>query len=123
MENLSEVFNTLKSKMKEYQPPLVAKMDDDAHYDLWSEKDVVIEGRKRKEVYFAGLIIQKGYVGFYYMPVYAEPELKKVFEPELLSLLKGKSCFHIKKLDEGLVGQVESALKRGYQRYQENGWV
>ena len=98
-------------------------MDDDSHFDLWTDKPVVIEGRKRKEVYFAGLIIQKGYVGFYYMPVYAEPELKQVFEPELLSLLKGKSCFHVKKLDERLAGQVEAALRRGFECYQKNGWV
>lgn len=30
---------------------------------------------------------------------YEEIELKEFFEPELLSLLKGKSCFHVKNLD------------------------
>jgi hypothetical protein len=98
-------------------------MDDASHYDLWSIKDLVIEGRKRKEVYFAGLIIQKGYVGFYFMPVYGDTDLKPVFASELLKLLKGKSCFHVKKLTPELLDQVRSALRIGYEAYQARGWV
>jgi hypothetical protein len=99
------------------------KFDLDSKYDLWSFKDVEIAGRKRKEVYFAGLIIQSSYVGFYYMPIYTETKLKEVFEPELLSLLKGKSCFHIKKLDANLERQIKNALKTGYELYEKRGWV
>ena len=86
-------------------------------------KDLVIDGRKRKEIFFASLMIQKDYVGFYFMPVYAESEITRVFAPELVKLLKGKSCFHIKKLDEQLLKQIESALEIGFQLYRERGWV
>ena len=121
--DLTAIFESLKALLAAYAPPLVAKMDDASHYDLWSVKDLVIEGRKRREVYFAGLIIQKGYVGFYYMPVYAQTELKDVFAPELLGLLKGKSCFHIKRLTPALLAQIEAALRAGYEMYRERGWV
>jgi hypothetical protein len=57
------------------------------------------------------------------MPVYAEPEIKALFKPELLKLLKGKSCFHIKILDEELLRQIREALAAGYHQYQERGWV
>lgn len=123
MDNRTEVFNELRALLKHYQPPFVSRMDDDAHFDLWSIKDVVFAGRKRKEVYFAGLIIQKSYVGFYYMPIYAESELKSVFKPELLRLLKGKSCFHVKKLDPTLREQIAEALRIGFEGYQHKGWV
>jgi hypothetical protein len=123
MNDLTQVFDTVKRLMKEYEPPFVSKMDDEAHFDLWSNKEVVIAGKKRDEVYFAGLVIQKKHVGFYYMPVYTETDLKSVFEPELLSLLKGKSCFHLKKLDPALVDQIKAALKTGYDLYRKNGWV
>jgi len=98
-------------------------VDDESHFDLWSIKEVEIYGRKRKEVYFSGLIIQKTYVGFYYMPVYAEPEIKEFFKPELLSRLKGKSCFHIHKLDAILLEQIKDALAKGFTEYQSRGWV
>ena len=123
MQDLQVIFAALKPLLERYRPPFVTKQDDEKHFDLWSLKDVVIAGRKRKEVFFAGLIIQKSYVGFYYMPVYENPELKQVFKPELLALLKGKSCFYVKKADPLILAQIAEALKIGFELYKERGWV
>jgi hypothetical protein len=124
MSELNTLFDALKPLLKKYQPPFESKRDEPAYYDLWSFKPVVIEGRKKREVFFAAIIIQKSYVGFYFMPVYAdERAMKKVIAPELLALLKGKSCFHIKKLTPELHGQIESALQAGYELYKQRGWV
>jgi hypothetical protein len=121
--DLPGIFQQLRPLLARYQPPLVSKHDDPRYFDLWSLKDLVIEGRKRKEVYFAGLIIQKSYVGFYFMPVYSDAEMKDFFQPELLRCLKGKSCFHIKKLDAMLLSQIDTALQAGYALYQHKGWI
>jgi hypothetical protein len=120
---LIDIFNRIKDLLKKYEGPLTPKIDLDSKYDLWSVKDVVIEGRKKKEVYFAGLIIQSNYVGFYYMPVYTDNDIRNVFGNELLKLLKGKSCFHIKKLDEKLEMQIVESLEAGYLLYKEKGWI
>jgi len=82
-----------------------------------------IAGRKRKEIFFAGLIIQKHYVGFYFMPVYSQPEIKKLFGEELLATLKGKSCFYIKHDDPVVLAQTKDALKKGLELYKNKGWV
>ena len=123
MDNRLEIFAQLKELLVKYNPPFLTKTDNERWYDLYSNKEVEIWGRKRKEVYFAGIIIQKAYVGFYYMPVYAEPEIKAFFKPELLKLLKGKSCFYIKKLDDELIRQIKQALEDGFKQYQQRGWV
>ena len=99
------------------------KFDLDSKYDLWSFKEVEIAGRKRKEVYFAGLIIQSRWVGFYFMPVYIDTNLTDIFKPELLKLLKGKSCFRIKELDDELESQIVEALDIGYGLYVKRGWI
>jgi len=122
-KDLAKIFSSIKRLLKKYENPLVAKLDIDNKYDLWSIKDVEFLGKKRKEVYFAGLIIQSNYVGLYYMPVYVNEDMKKVFHPDLLKLLKGKSCFHIKSLDKELEKHIEEALKIGYDLYKKNGWV
>jgi hypothetical protein len=57
------------------------------------------------------------------MPIYGVPILKKVFKKELLSTLKGKACFHIKKLDKALISKIREALEIGYKFYKKNGWV
>jgi hypothetical protein len=121
-----EIFEQIRAVLEEYSPPLAARVGTvkgKLDYHLWSEKHVVIQGRPRDEVFFAGLIIQKGYVGFYFMPVYAEPERKELFAPELLELLKGKSCFHVRRLDEGTLEQIRAALAKGFELYRERGWV
>jgi len=120
---LKHLFQRLKSMLKEYEAIFQSKHNDEKRYDLWSFKPVEILGRKRKEVFFAELIIRKDYVGFYYMPIYTDNELKKVFKPELLSLLKGKSCFHVRELDGELETKIADALRIGFDLYKERGWI
>lgn len=80
-------------------------------------------GKRRKEVHFAALIIQSNYVGFYFMPVYTDKEVQNLFGDELLKLLKGKSCFHIRELDNKLKNQIDNALKVGFKLYKKRGWI
>ena len=71
--DLDEIFDRLEASLRRYAPPLAARtggVKGKRDCQLWSEKAVEVAGRKRDEVYFAGLIVQKGYVGFYFMPVY-----------------------------------------------------
>lgn len=57
------------------------------------------------------------------MPIYIDKELKDVFETELLNLLKGKSCFHIKKIDKKLEKQIKKALDIGFDLYKKRRWI
>jgi hypothetical protein len=124
--DLDEIFDRIEASLRRYSPPLSARtgtVRDKRDLHLWSEKDVEIDGRKRAEVFFAGAIVQKGYVGFYFMPVYADSERKDLFAAELLRLLKGKSCFHVKELDDDLEGRIDEALAQGFELYRERGWI
>ena len=121
--DLDALFNQLRALLKKYENLLKPKKDEDGFYDLWSFKDLEIAGRKRKEVFFAFVVTRKNYVGFYYMPIYTDAGLSEVFKPELLSLLKGKSCFHIKELTSELETQIKEALETGYKLYQDRCWV
>ena len=40
-----------------------------------------------------------------------------------LKLLKGKSCFRIRELDEELEAQIEDALDKGFELYKQRGWI
>lgn len=86
-------------------------------------KPIVIDGRKKEELWLASALIQKGYVGFYYMPVYMNDVVRRKLGPELLTTLKGKACFHIKKADPILFGQIEKALLIGVEGYKAKGWI
>lgn len=121
---LTPIFEAIKKMMLPYGKKSFKIMGGEGGMlSLISQKPVVIEGRKKEELWFAGILVQKGYVGFYYMPVYAFPELKKVLKPALLNCLKGKSCFHIKKQDPVIMGQIKESLKIGYAMFKEKGWI
>jgi hypothetical protein len=121
--NLGTIFDTLRELLKKYEGTLQPKDDSESKYDLWSFKEIDISGRKKKDLSFATIILQSDYVGLYYMPIYTDKSVKQELKPELLSLLKGKSCFHIKKLDQQLLGQIEEALKIGFELYKKKGWI
>ncbi len=122
-EQLLEVFRPLRAVLKRYEGPLVARLDLESRYDLWSEKPMIVMGKARKEMFFAGAIIQSNYVGFYYMPVVTSEEATAFFPPELLRLRKGKSCFHLRKWTPELEAQIAAVLDKGYKLYQDNGWI
>lgn len=89
---------------------------------LINHKPVEIFGRKRDALWFAAALIQKGYVGYYLMPVYGA-EGKLPIKPELMKCLKGKACFHIKKSDPEMMKQIKESLKLGYEAYKKRGWI
>ena len=133
-EDLDLIFDELKKIMEKYTPPFSVKIPSDAlkkkkSYELTSYKKVVIAGRPKDEVYFAGIIIQKDYVGFYYMLAYADPglqdrlDVRDKLSPEFLALMKGKSCFYIRSTDKAVLDQVKKALDIALKYYKEIGWV
>jgi hypothetical protein len=48
---------------------------------------------------------------------------KKKLSPALLKLLKGKTRFHVKALDDGLHKDIQAALDLGTKVYRERGWL
>jgi len=117
------IFRAIRPLMARYVPPLEPRTDVEGRYELWSPGPVAAPGRKEKDVFFAGLIIQSSYVGFYFMPLAPDEDRSSVFAPELLTLLKGKSCFHVKRLDDALLGQISAALDHGRAIWVRRGWI
>jgi hypothetical protein len=90
---------------------------------LVNHRPVVIDGRKKPEMWFVSALIQKGYVGFYFMPVYMNAPVQKQLKPELMKCLKGQACFHIKKADPVIYGAIKEAMKIGFDDYRKRGWI
>ncbi|MGB8191334.1 MAG: hypothetical protein WCF67_05410 [Chitinophagaceae bacterium] len=122
---LTPIFAELKKLLLPYlkKGTLVERGDQPGGYSLWVDKPAKVAEGKIQDVFFAGLLIQKGYVGFYFMPVYANPAMKSQMHPDLVKCLKGKSCFHIKKNNPELMLEVKEALKMGYEDFKKKGWV
>lgn len=123
---LDALYDEIESLLKRYSPPFTVRtgtVKGKRDYNLVTIKEVTIEGRKREGLYFASVIGQKDFVGFYFMPLYMAPEMAETLSPALMKLLRGKSCFQVKVMTAELRKGMKDALERGMKCYQENGWV
>jgi len=128
-EFLESVYPILHKLLSAYAPPFksvegTVRGKKDLH--LVTPKAIAISGiyeNKPKPAGMASIILQKEYRGFYYTPLYLSPGLKKNLSPSLTRLLKGKTCFHIKKVDGDLLQDLNAALQLGLSFFQERGWV
>lgn len=122
-KDLKEQFQTIKNLMNKYEGKLTPKISSGQKYDLWSFKEVEIQGKKKKEINFATVQIQDSFVGFYFMPIYINPDIANKLPTGLMKDLKGKSCFHIKDIDKQLEKQISKALEVGYDYYVDRGFI
>lgn len=121
--DLLAIFHEVKKRLAVYSPPFQPRLNIEGRYDLWMDKDVFVAGRQRSELYFGAAIIQSSYVGFYLMSVYMSADILKIIPERLRKTLKGKSCFHITKLDDELLKEIEFALKKSFEYYKKMGWL
>ena len=127
--SLEDIYERLHQLLSRYSPPLktsggAVRSKKDLHLSI--PKAVAIPGvygGKPTAISLASLILQKSYVGFYFMPIYIEPALKKKLAAPLNKLLQGKTCFHVKKLDADLLEHIEAALNEGIKCYKARGWL
>jgi hypothetical protein len=120
--SLDSTFDDLKTILARYAKWFTVRegtVKNKRDYHLILEKPVVIDGRPRKELWFASIIQQKDSVGFYFTP----PDVKDKLSPELLAHLDGKSCFHFKALTPALKKDLETGLKLGVEAYRKRNWI
>ena len=127
--SLETIYSEIEQILKRHAPPFRFQevgVQNKKNAQITVPKPVVIPGAyggKPIPVSLAAVILQKGYVGLYLMCIYMNAEAQKKMPPNLMKLLKGKSCFHIKKLDDGLRSDIEQALQLGTQAYKARGWL
>ena len=117
------LFNEIKEIMSPFAGGnYILSADRPGHYEIYYGKEVEVLGKRYPELLFASMLIQKGYIGFYFFPIYIDEAQKKKLAPELLRCLKGKTCFHLKKNDPQLLAQINQALRSGIDYYSSRGW-
>ena len=131
MNDLDKIFLELMEILKKRSSEFVerdkyigsnAKQQKPA-YHLYGKKEVSLFGKEPQPTYVAGVIKQKNYVSFYLSPIYSHPELYEEISADLKKVLKGKSCFNIKKINPILLKEIEKALEIGIEKYKELNWI
>ena len=128
-DNRSEIFNVLRPMLAKYEDQLQVLSDFESRYELAGNGEYEVKSEKtgkttiKEDPYFGAIIIQSKYVGLYLMAPYMFPEEFKGKFPLMDKALKGKSCFHIKKLDKELIDEAGQAIDWCYNKYKDKGWI
>ena len=82
-----------------------------------------IQGKKKVEgMYFSTVIPKPKDVRLYFFPAYTHAdEIKADIPTNVAKCLKGKSCFHIKKMDDELQTNLEALIQKGVELYKRDG--
>jgi hypothetical protein len=107
--DLIEIFQTIRAALQPYTAlGFNNRTNSEEKYDLWSEKNLEINGEKRTETFFALLEIKDDYVSFDLLPE---------------DLSQHERTMVIKELDDLTMNLIEDKVAAGYKIFKEQEWV
>lgn len=121
--DVNDIWEALKGSLSALTPDLKVRKDDPQNFELAGTKEVMQGRQKVDGHYFASLVPKPKDVRFYFFPIYTHAEEFDELSPEMQKALKGKSCFHIKKLSPEMEKEIQAMLGKGLELYQRDGLV
>jgi len=81
-----------------------------------------MQGKKKVDgIYFASVVPKPKDVRFYFFPTYTHKEQIGELPENLKKALKGKSCFHVKYIDDEFEDNIKELVKTAVKLYQADG--
>jgi len=120
---LSDIQAYLKECLTSQQPTLKITKDTDASFEVTGTIEAMQGKKKVDGYYFATVVPKPKDIRLYFFPIYTHVDTYKDISPEMRKMLKGKSCFHIKNLDEDLKKEVQEMIQLGVKTYQKEGLI
>ena len=120
--DVNEIRATLIDILKANTPPLKIRTDKDTNFEVAGTKETMQGKQKVDGMYFGSIVPKPKDVRLYYFPIYMYPD-EFYLPDDLKKCLKGKSCFHIKKLDDNLENEIKAMIAKGVELYKKNDLV
>ncbi|TVZ51870.1 hypothetical protein [Dokdonia sp. Hel_I_53] len=111
----------LRRMIKKHLPHLQIRKDDSSGFEAAGTIPTQQGKQKVDGFYFASTVPKPNDCRLYFFPIYTDPSLFENLDPVLRKCLKGKSCFHIKKMDDSLKSSIEAMIDKGISLYKEKG--
>ena len=121
--DLSEIRETLQNMLTRHTPPLRVRRQSAENFEVAGTKETMQGKQKVDGYYFASVMPKSKDVRFYYFPIYTHADQFAGISEELRKCLKGKSCFHIKKLSPGLESEITKMIEKGVAIYLADGLI
>ncbi|GGG29122.1 hypothetical protein GCM10011344_32460 [Dokdonia pacifica] len=114
-----EIDQILRTIIKEHVGPLQIRKDEANVLEAAGTIPTMQGKQKVDGFYFASVMPKPKDVRLYFFPIYTDATVFKDIDPMLRKCLKGKSCFHIKKMDDDLKTHITKMIALGIKTYQD----
>ena len=118
-----EIREQLVALLKEYLGPLRVRKETYENFEVCGTIEAMQGKQKVDGYYFASVVPKAKDVRLYFFPVYTHKEQIGSLSDSWQKALKGKSCFHVKKLDENMIRELKDLIGRSVALYQADGLI
>jgi hypothetical protein len=121
-KDISEIRTFIEGLLRSHCPPLLIRKEGELGLEAAGTKEAMQGKQKVDGYYFASTVQKPKDLRFYFFALYTDPELFSISE-ELSKMLKGKTCFHLKKLNDALKQEISEIVLIAVKRYQEKDLI
>jgi hypothetical protein len=122
-KGINEIREKLKKTLESFLGPLKVKVNKPSNFELMGTIETYQGKQKVEGIYFSSLVPKDKDVRLYFFPAYTHPQEFESLSETLKKFKKGKSCFHIKYLDEELENEIQNMISKGVELYKKDGWL
>jgi len=120
--DLKEIETAIKELLIAQDPALRVRHDEAKKFEVCGTKEVMQGKQKVDGHYFASVIPKQKDIRLYFFPIYTHVD-EYSLSPEMKKCLKGKSCFHIKKLSEEMETELRGMIEKGVKLYENDSLI
>ena len=120
-KDIKENQEKLIAILKEHLSVLKITADANDKFEVSGTIEAMQGKKKVNGIYFSTVVPKPKDVRFYFFPTYTHKEQIGELPENLKKALKGKSCFHIKYMDEELEKNLKELVDKSVKLYQKDG--
>ena len=121
--DLNEIREALISSFNKHLPPLLIRKSNPEVFEVAGTKKAMQGKQLVDGFYFASVVPKPKDIRLYFFPIYTHVDAYKGLSDEMRKSLKGKSCFHIKKLTPEMEVEIQGMIAKGVDLYQKEGLI
>lgn len=120
-KDINEIQEKLIEILKEHIGVLKVSAETENKFEV-SGTIEAMQGKKKVDgIYFSSVVPKPKDVRFYFFPAYTHKEQIGELPENLKKALKGKSCFHVKYIDDEFEQNLKELVKTAVRLYQTDG--
>ena len=120
---ITEIRESLKNTLEDFIGPLKTRVNKPSNFEVNGTIEAP-QGKKMVDgIYFSSIVPKEKDVRFYFYPAYTHPQEFEYLSDRLKKFKKGKSCFHVKYLDEELELEIKEMVSKAIDIYRKDGWL